>query len=84
MITLRIGRTARNRCPHCASKLPKAGFAVTDEEGVTQHLCRAHVAEFAEVCRLEPSPALTAREAAEAAAVVGFLTGLASLIQRCE
>jgi hypothetical protein len=83
-LTLHVGRAVREKCPMCASPLPKRGFRVTDEAGVSRHVCRAHLAEFAEVCRLEPSPAFTAQEAANTAALVGFLPGLASLIQRCE
>src|SRR5207248_436818 len=57
MLTLRIDQPARDRCPRCTSRLPKAGFAVTDAAGVTQFACRAHLAEPGEVAVLTaPSP----------------------------
>jgi hypothetical protein len=52
---LYVGQPARKTCPFCSSPLPKRGHAVTDETGATKFVCRAHLAEFAEVAELLPA-----------------------------
>jgi len=52
-LILHLGHPACDRCPHCTSRLPQAGFVVSDSASVTQFVCHAHLAELAEVCTLE-------------------------------